>query len=341
MTPFCHFHFIYDTLLYFQITLVNTALLQRVHHDGDWGSHVLKQMTNSIKCKMRALEALTVDDTVLYGYLGCTDDNCRNQTLDNAQKHICDNNTISFGTYLIKNDSISAYTVMAQFKDSNNSPFHVLLLKFVYNHIANQEFGLNGAVGNCDDSSNTKNFVDHLMVVETGADDTSLSNFNMNQTYLRINFTAKCSTVSMTQVFKNHLLKFVNLSTMWNLTICSESHCEHLQSDSRTILSYFVVIGDFIQLYLLENFAAWYKDLAVNQIYHTLSQKSLALGYTEEFTTCDGLFSTARKGIVTTHSTIEEVFFTSPKLSVSTCLDQGDTDNNMIVRGRSCFTDSY
>ena len=324
----------YDPPLYFQITLVNTALLQRVHQDGDWGSHVLKQMTNSIKSKMRALEALTVDGTVLYGYLGCTDDNCRNQTLDNAQKHICDNNTISFGTYLIKNDSISAYNVMAQFKNSSNSPFHALLLKFVYNHIANSEFGLNGAVGNCGDSSNTNNLVDHWMVVETGADDTSLSNFNMNQTYLRINFTTKCSTVSMTQVFKNHLLKFSNLSTMWNFTVCSDSNCEHLQSNFGTILSYFVVISDFIQLYMLQNFAAWYKDLAVNQIYHTLSQKSLALGYTEKFTTCNGLFSTARKGIVTSHSTIEEVFFTSPKLSVSTCLDQGDTDNNMIVRGR-------
>ena len=293
-------------------------------------------MAKVVKSKIDALEALSVDDTALYKYLGCTDDNCHNQTLDNAQKDICDNRTIPFGAYLIKNDSISAYTVRSQFKNSSISPFHVHLLKSVYNNIANAE---PVDVANCDDISNRDNLVVYWMVEATVGDNASLSNSNLSHTYLKISLTTQCSTVSVTQVFRNHMLSFSNLSATWNFTVCSESVCEQLKDDFETVLSYFVVISDFIQLYLFQNFAPWYKNLAINRIYHTLSQRSIAMGYTETFNSCNILFSADRKGIVTSHSTIQEVFFTSPKLSVSTCLDQGNTDNNMIVRGR--FLDAF
>ena len=320
----------------FQITLVNTALLQRLHRDGDWDTHVFKQMTNYIKCKERKVLETITDDTAMYEYLGCTDEKCQNQTLDNAQRDICDNNTISFGTYLIKNDSIRSYIVMKQFINSFYSPFHILLLKSVYQQLVTSRFDLgSSSVENCDDTSNTNNFVDYWMIEETGANNTALSNSNVSQTFLRINYTAKCSIVSMMQVFRNHLFTFSDLSSNWTFTVCAEGLCENLESDFETIFSYFIVISDFIQLYLLQNFTGWYKSLAANQIYHTLSQRSLALGYTEEDFTCDELFSKPWKGILTSHSSIEEVFFTSPKTSVSTCLDQGNTDNNMIVRGKA------
>lgn len=319
---------------------MNTEVIQRLYENGGWDSYIFKQIPNYIQTKIRRLGEL-VDDGALYEYLGCVDENCDNQTLAVAQQEICDNHTVSFGTFLQQNPGVRTYSVMLHFNNSVTLSAKVLLMKSVYQHLITSKFDLSDKREHCDTGISNIMY-DFYWVVEVAEryNDTLQYSLNNNtvesQTYLRINLTSACSIFSVTQTLTTHLLTFSSSPANWSFFVCNEgtdTPCQGIVGDFETILSYFMVISDFVD-HLVKNVADLYKSLQSSQIYHTVSQKSLALGYSEGILVCDKIFKSVVKGILTSHSRLDEVFFTSPKISVSTCLEQGNTDNNMIVRSK-------
>ena len=313
-------------------------LIERLYRYGGWDSYIFSQLPHFIQNTINKLKQTANDETDLYNYLGCVDENCDNHGVELAQQNSCDNISISFGEFLKQSNESRAQTVTEDFKNSASTSAKVSLLKSVYQQLMRPKFDIPDSVNTCDNNGN----FDFYWIVQMKDNNDPLPDAVNNasdkeEAYFRVNLTTECSLMSVTNFFTNSMLNFSDWPMAnWSFSICSgdDDSCQEIEGDFETILSYFLLISEFVQLFLLQNFVGLSKSHAENQIYYTKPQKHLAVGYTEQSSGCGGVSSKVIKGILKSHSRLEEVLYTSPKLSLSTCLDQGNTDNNMIVRGK-------
>ena len=330
-----------------QLTVLNTELIQRLHRHGGWDAYIFEQVPKYVQNVINKLEEVVKDETVLYDYLGCIEQNCDNHVSTIAQQSLCDTQYISFGNYLRQNSSSLVQTVLTSFTNIANKSTKVLLLKSIYQHLMNSVFDVSDNIASCDATlDETYNFywktqlkVNNSDTLKEMLENTFPNNSNNNLSYVRINLTEECSLVSVISILSNYMLKFSKWPmTIWSFAVCSadagNGGCEEIEADFDTILSYFLVIRDFVQIFVLPSFANLSQAVHVNSIYHTKSQRELALGYTLGISECTETLGKTVKGILQSHSSFEDVFYSSPKIVVSTCLEQGNSDNNMIVRGK-------
>ena len=326
-----------------QLTVLNTELIQRLYHHGGWDKYIFHQVPKHVQNVVHHLEE-TTDETALYDYLGCLDDTCDNLTYQYAQQASCDSQNVSFGNYIRHANNSRSKVVLTSLKNDVDRPTKFIFLKSIYQHLINSVFDMSDNIVECQHIKEGYTFYWKLEQKQNSTDsleDTLTYNItnssSTNKFNIRVNLTSGCSLVSVVSVLYNQMIQFPGLpSRNWSFSICREDTnlCEEIESDFDTILSYFLVLSDFLQIYLLQFLVSILQSSPINSIYHTKSQRDLALGYTTSLSGCNDVVRDKVKGILQSHSSFEDVFYSSPKIVISTCLEQGNSDNNMIVRGK-------
>ncbi|KAL3874002.1 hypothetical protein ACJMK2_037073 [Sinanodonta woodiana] len=258
----------------------------------------------------------------VYSCLGCLSESCWNNASYCRERELIE---ISIGRWFSANYTTS-HSFMLGF--GNNFSTNLTKIEIFYNFISEENAFLDSV--NCL-LNDRKSGVVIVGFVQLTSQSLNLSNYlytNFCVSSIAINITTNCGLLPAI----NTVLSFVencfghtsNVTVI--LIIYHGSYYVDFSNTADVILTLLTLLKDFMDNHLMEIFQNVIQSADINQSIITLSQKDLALGYT--------IGDREIKGILPHHMSMYQAYIEDPSITVSTCLDGRNVNNNMVVRGK-------